>query len=179
MDFGVSKIKAPRLVATPLPPRNLSQTGKQMAEHGEERRRGHDELLMRSAEQRPRHQNRSQTFGGVKKQSRNPECRRLAGHVRRANVAAAARAHVLALENPYQQVAKWDRPQQIAHSGGDEVGYSCSSDLVTAACRWSAGRSPSGGTGETLVAPLPVAGAESVAASCTSILLVKAGSDRE
>src|SRR5260370_16052328 len=27
MDFGVSKIKAPRLVATPLPPRNFSQTG--------------------------------------------------------------------------------------------------------------------------------------------------------
>src|SRR6267154_866100 len=28
MDFGVSNIKAPRLVATPLPPRNLSHTGK-------------------------------------------------------------------------------------------------------------------------------------------------------
>src|SRR5580658_5312664 len=28
MDLGVSKIKAPRLVATPLPPRNFSQTGK-------------------------------------------------------------------------------------------------------------------------------------------------------
>ena len=32
----------------------LEPDRKQMAEHGEERRRGHDELLMRPAEQRPR-----------------------------------------------------------------------------------------------------------------------------
>ena len=51
----------------------LEPDGEQMAEHGEERRCGHDELLMRSAEQHPRHQNRSQTLGGVEQQSRNPE----------------------------------------------------------------------------------------------------------
>src|SRR3981081_1637591 len=43
----------------------LEPDGEQMPEHAEERRRGHDELLMRSAEQRLRHENRSQTFGGV------------------------------------------------------------------------------------------------------------------
>ena len=53
MDFGVSKMNAPRLVATPLPPRNLSHTGEYVADDREERRRGHDELLMRSAEKEP------------------------------------------------------------------------------------------------------------------------------
>ena len=169
MDFGVSKIKAPRLVATPLPPRNLSQTGNRWPTHGEERRRGHDELLMRSAEQHPRHQNRSQTLGGVEQQSRNPEHRRLARHVGRANVAAAAGAHILALENPHQQVAEGNRSQQVAHGGGDEVGTHVRSSIRS--CRWSAGRPRRRST--------ILAAAESVAASCTSIPSVKAGSDRE
>src|SRR5260370_7804480 len=93
-----------------------------MAEHGEERRRGHEELLVWPAEQHPRHQNRSQTFGGVKKESRKPERRRLAGHVGGANVAAAARTHILALEDPHQQVTKRDGPQQVANGGRYGVG---------------------------------------------------------
>src|SRR5258708_39423923 len=93
-----------------------------MAKDGEERRRGHEELLVWPAEQHPRHQNRSQTFGGVKKESRKPERRRLAGHVGGANVAAAARTHILALEDPHQQVTKRDGPQQVANGGGDDVG---------------------------------------------------------
>src|SRR5260370_16260395 len=77
----------------------LEPDGEQMADHGEECRRGHDELLMRSAEQHSRHQNRSQTFSGVEKQSRNPECWRFAGHVRRANVAAPAPPSLPPLQN--------------------------------------------------------------------------------
>ena len=75
MDFGVSNIKAPRLVATPLPPRNLSQTGKRWPTTAKNAATGHDELLMRPAEEHARHENRRQAFGGVEQQGRNAERR--------------------------------------------------------------------------------------------------------
>src|SRR6267378_3125149 len=84
--FWGKQYKSPKTGGDALAAAKLKPEGEQMAEHGEERRRGHDELLMRSAEQYPRQENRSQTFGCVENESRNSERGRFAGHVRRTNV---------------------------------------------------------------------------------------------
>ena len=91
---------------------------------------------MGSTEERSREENSSQALGGIEKQSCNSECWRLAGHIRRPNIAAAARSYVLTFEDPHQQVAKRDRSQQVAEGGRDEIRNSCSSHLA----KCSAGR---------------------------------------
>jgi len=76
---------------------------------------------MRTAEKHPRHENRGQAFARVEQQSRTPKRWGFTGHVRSANVAAAAGTYIFAGENPHQQVAKRDGSQQVADSGGYEV----------------------------------------------------------
>src|ERR1700674_2786383 len=156
--FRGEQYKSPKTGSNALAAAKLEPDGEKMAEHGEERGRGHDELLVRSGEQRTCQYNRSQTLGGVENESRNSECGRLAGHVRRANVAAAGRAHILTRENPDQQVARWDGAQQVAYGGGDEVRIHvrcCLSKLAGGEPGVPA-RPPQSWTGETPVSPLTV-----------------------
>src|SRR6266446_5956628 len=120
--FRGKQYKSPKTGGNALAAAKLEPDGKKMPEHREERGRGHDERLMRSAEQRSRNENRSQTFGGVENKSRNSERGRLAGHVRRTNVATAGGTYILALEDPNQHVAEGDGSQQVAHGGGNEIG---------------------------------------------------------
>src|SRR3981081_1645658 len=106
--FRGEQYKSPKTGGNALAAAKLKPDGEQMTEHGEERGRGHDELLMRSAEQRSRNENRSQTLGRVENESGKSDCGRLAGHIRRTNVAAAGGTDILALENSHHHVAEWD-----------------------------------------------------------------------
>src|SRR6266404_490537 len=96
--FRGEQYKSPQTGGNALTAAKLEPDGKKMPEHREECRRGHDERLMRSAEQRSRNEHRSQTFGGVENKSRNSERGRLAGDIRCANIAAAGGTYILALE---------------------------------------------------------------------------------
>src|SRR6266404_2053152 len=104
--FRGEQYESPKTGGNALAAAKFEPDGEQMTEHGEERGRGHDEFLMRSAEQRSRNENRSQTLGGVKNESRNSERGRFAGHVRRTNVAAAGGTDILAFENSHHHVAE-------------------------------------------------------------------------
>ena len=127
--MGAKRRNAPSPVATPLPPRNFSQTGKMwptMAKSAAGQPMISGGAGCRScATDCARELDRqisdgdARSFGGVEQQRQDAERRRFAGDVGGADVAAAGAADVFAAEDADQEIAEGDGAQEIA-DGGDE-----------------------------------------------------------
>ena len=126
IDFGVSRQERSEAGGNAFAAAKLEPDRKQMSEHGKERGSRHDagaDAVRRNAARASK--TAARPLARIENEGGDPERRRLARYVGRADVAAAARAHIFALENSHQQIAERDRSQQVADRGDSQCKTSC------------------------------------------------------